>query len=82
MPKAGLNAAADEFNAGLALAGSANDARQPIRKGPFYALGPVQSWIVFTEGGLAVSREHQVVNGENVPVPGLYAAGSAGQGGC
>ncbi|WP_244323300.1 FAD-binding protein [Paraburkholderia dipogonis] len=76
-----LRSAIDEHNAKLQPGKSTGDQRQPVSRGPFYALGPVQSWIVFTEGGLAVSRDHEVINRTGDPVPGLYAAGSAGQGG-
>lgn len=55
--------------------------RKPLQQGPFYALGPVLSWIVFTEGGLAVTARHEVINTQGETVPGLFAVGSAGQGG-
>ncbi|MDP6173819.1 MAG: FAD-binding protein [Rhodospirillales bacterium] len=50
-------------------------------RAPFYALGPVLSWIVFSEGGLKVDEKLRVLGEDGQPVPGLYAAGSAGQGG-
>jgi succinate dehydrogenase/fumarate reductase flavoprotein subunit len=49
--------------------------------GPFVALGPVKSWIVTTEGGLAVDRHMRVLNDEGNLIEGLFAAGSNGQGG-
>jgi succinate dehydrogenase/fumarate reductase flavoprotein subunit len=49
--------------------------------GPFYALGPAISWIVFSEGGLKIDTEFRVLDQDNQPIEGLYAAGSAGQGG-
>jgi succinate dehydrogenase/fumarate reductase flavoprotein subunit len=52
-----------------------------FRKPPFYALGPAKSWIVFTEGGLRVDDRLQVLGPDGMPIGGLYAAGSAGQGG-
>jgi succinate dehydrogenase/fumarate reductase flavoprotein subunit len=52
----------------------------PAKK-PFYAIGPAKSWIVFSEGGLRVDENLQVVNKAGEPIDGLYAAGSAGQGG-
>ena len=48
---------------------------------PFYALGPAKSWIMTTDGGLAVNRDLQVLDGKDLPIPGLYAAGSVGLGG-
>jgi len=52
-----------------------------IGKGPFHALGPVKSWIILTDGGLTVNRDHQVTRGDGQAIPGLYAVGSVGQGG-
>ena len=54
--------------------------RLPISHPPFYALGPVRSYVVFTEGGLQISDQFAVLaNGQ--PKPGLYAVGAVGQGG-
>lgn len=64
-----------------ALPAREGDQRTPVAQGPFHALGPVLSWIVFTEGGLAVTSRHEVLNSEGALVPGLFAVGSAGQGG-
>lgn len=50
-------------------------------RGPFVALGPVRSWIVTTEGGLAVDGELRVLDEAGQPIAGLFAAGSNGQGG-
>ena len=36
---------------------------------------------VHAEGGLAVDHEHRVLGAGDQPIPGLYAAGSTGQGG-
>ncbi|MBS4049322.1 MAG: FAD-dependent oxidoreductase [Alphaproteobacteria bacterium] len=55
--------------------------RQPLAKGPFHALGPVKSYIILTDGGLTVNRNHQVTRKDGTIVEGLYAVGSAGQGG-
>lgn len=48
---------------------------------PFYALGPAKGWIAITDGGLAVTTRMEVVGEGGRVIPGLYAAGSAGQGG-
>ena len=55
--------------------------RMPIMRQPFFALGPVRSQIVFTDGGLAITDRMEVVRNDGKPIPGLYAAGSNGQGG-
>ncbi len=61
-----------------ALAGGG---RPPIAAPPFFALGPVKSYVVFTDGGLRVTERLQVVDAAGAVIEGLYAAGSAGQGG-
>lgn len=48
---------------------------------PFVALGPVRGYINAMEGGLAVDNDLAVLGADNQPIPGLFAAGSAGQGG-
>lgn len=48
---------------------------------PFYALGPAKAWIVVTDGGLAITTRMEVLGQNGQVIPGLYAAGSAGQGG-
>lgn len=55
--------------------------RPPISTGPFYALGPVKSYVVFTDGGLNVTEKLEVIHANGEIIPGLYAAGSVGQGG-
>lgn len=49
--------------------------------GPYVALGPVRSVFVHSEGGLAVDNQHRVLGADGRALPGLYAAGSTGQGG-
>jgi succinate dehydrogenase/fumarate reductase flavoprotein subunit len=48
---------------------------------PYHVLGPVRSWILLTEGGLNVDTRLRVLDENERPIPGLFAAGSAGQGG-
>lgn len=57
------------------------DGPRPLTRGPFYLLGPAQLFVTFTDGGLAVDTSHRVLDGNDAPIPGLYAAGSTGQGG-
>ncbi len=49
--------------------------------GPYIALGPIKSYVVFTEGGVPVTERLEVIGPEGAVIPGLYAAGSTGQGG-
>jgi len=55
--------------------------RPPLERGPYYALGPIKSYCVFADGGLKVSDALEVLGPDDRPIPGLYAAGSVGQGG-
>ncbi len=57
------------------------EGRPPIGKPPFHALGPAKSWIVLTDGGLKINNQFEVLADDDRPIPGLYAAGSNGQGG-
>jgi fumarate reductase flavoprotein subunit len=65
---------------GKVMAAFKPSAAKPPR-GPFYALGPAYSMIPFTDGGLAVSPKMEVLGEDEKPIAGLFAAGSAGQGG-
>jgi succinate dehydrogenase/fumarate reductase flavoprotein subunit len=64
-----------------ALARSARAAGRPLGEGPYVALGPVRAVFVHAEGGLAVDALHRVLGPGDTAIPGLYAAGSTGQGG-
>lgn len=65
-----------------ALARSAKrDGHGALGEGPYIALGPVRSVFVHAEGGLMVDLQHRVLDAQDRPIPGLYAAGSTGQGG-
>ena len=55
--------------------------RRKMLMPPFIALGPVRAYIMTTDGGLAVNERLQVLGAGDRPIPGLYAAGSTGQGG-
>ena len=55
--------------------------RPPLARMPYYALGPVKSYVVFTDGGLKVRSQLEVLRADGAAIRGLYAAGSAGQGG-
>lgn len=70
----GMNAAVLERSAAVG-------GMRPLGQGPYVALGPVRSVFVHSEGGLAVDTEHRVLGADGQPLPGLYAAGSTGQGG-
>lgn len=71
---------ADALEASIAAHNAAGPANR-ISAPPFYALGPAKSYIVLTDGGLAINDRLQLLGTGDVPIPGLWAAGSAGQGG-
>jgi fumarate reductase flavoprotein subunit len=52
-----------------------------VTEGPFYALGPMNAYVTLADGGLAVDTELRVTTEDGEVVPGLWAAGSTGQGG-
>lgn len=64
-----------------ALAQSAAASPTAFSRPPYYALGPLYSWIMTTDGGLDVTPNFEVLRGDGRVIPGLYAAGIAGQGG-
>lgn len=75
MPVQTLQRTVEAYNA------SGRDDRPPIERGPFHALGPVKSYCVFADGGLDVDESMAVIGPNAEVVPGLFAAGSVGQGG-
>ena len=75
VPADALAATFERYNAGE------RGTRPELTRAPYYALGPVKSYVVFTDGGLKVSERLEVLRGDGSVIPGLYAAGSAGQGG-
>ncbi len=48
---------------------------QPVTSPPFYAI-PACAGITVTSGGLSVNGRGQVMDGNDSPIPGLFAAGS------
>jgi len=86
VPPDGLTSAVARYNAAQtaaapAVCGGLGGARPQVSEKPFYALGPVFSWIVLTDGGLRVSARHEVQRADCSVIPGLFAVGSVGQGG-
>lgn len=76
MPAAALAETVADYN--RAVSGGS---RLGMSESPFFALGPVKSVITHTDGGLAIDAELRVLGPDDKPIPGLFAAGSAGQGG-
>ena len=53
----------------------------PLDTGPWVLLGPVKAYFTTTEGGAAINQRFQVLDRQDQPIPGLFAAGQAGLGG-
>ncbi len=82
LPRAAFETTIADYNAGSASADvPARRERPAIAKPPFYALGPAKAYIIFTNGGLKVTSNLEVVGKQERPIPGLYAAGANGQSG-
>ena len=75
VPAAALERTVAEYN------GDLPEGCPALTSGPYVAIGPVKSWIVFSDGGVRINRDFQALTPAGVPIPGLYAAGSSGQGG-
>jgi succinate dehydrogenase/fumarate reductase flavoprotein subunit len=75
VPAAQLSATLERYNS------AERTARPALARAPYYALGPIKSYVVFTDGGLKVSDRLEVLRDNGSIIPGLYAAGSVGQGG-
>lgn len=86
IPADALEATVKEFNAAV-KAGKAKELDPPygfatphaLETGPFY-LVPGAGGIATTMGGPQINKHAQVVNLEDEPIPGLYAAGAAAGG--
>src|SRR5262249_24146117 len=83
LPAGALEATIAEYNAALAADQSARLAPPrtaisykpyPIKQPPYYAL-PLCAGITFPMGGIATDDVGRALNGQNVAIPGLYAAG-------
>lgn len=61
--------------------GQRSGRQQPLATPPYYALGPVKSWVLVTPVGVAVNARLEVLDAGGAAIQGLYAAGGVGQGG-
>lgn len=83
LPAGALETTIGEYNAALAI-GKPRDLTPPrtdaphrpypVARPPYYALR-LCAGITFTMGGLATDNVGRVLNEQNAPIPGLYAAG-------
>ena len=80
IPPGALRDTIQAHNAALA-AQTDRGKRAPLAEGPFHAFGPLYSWVVVTQGGLAVDDDLRVLREDGSVIEGLFAAGNAGLGG-
>ena len=69
-----LAAAIDHANVG-------REEEKRLSAGPFYALGPVKTWVLVAPVGLTVNTSFEVLAADGRVIPGLYAAGHVGMAG-
>ncbi len=77
--RAALRTTVDEYNAACdqhhdPVFGKDRKYLKPLRKPPYYAIIG-QSHICDTIGGIKIDEKMQVIDTEDAPIPGLYAAG-------
>ncbi len=71
----------ENFLETISRCNTGNSGRSTIKVPPYFALGPAKSWIMTTDGSLEVTANLEVMDESGAPIPGLYTAGSVGQGG-
>ena len=82
LPRAPFEKTLAGYNANTSTADAPQRGERPaVVKPPFYALGPAKAYIIFTNGGLKVTLNLEVVGQNEQIIPGLYAAGANGQSG-
>ncbi len=82
LPRTAFEKTLADYNANAAASDAPVRGDRPaIVKPPFYALGPAKAYIIFTNGGLKVTLNLEVVGKNEQIIPGLYAAGANGQSG-
>jgi len=72
---------ADKLAAAIDDANQDRDDKMKLTAGPFYALGPVKTWVLVAPVGLAVNTKFEVLSTEGKIIPGLYAVGHTGMAG-
>jgi len=85
LPSAEVQRTVEQYNA--FAAGQDEDAFHrtdrpaPLAGNRWVLLGPVKAYFTTTEGGAAIDKHMQVLDGDDRPIPGLYAVGQNGLGG-
>ncbi|MFB6311175.1 MAG: FAD-binding protein [Salinirussus sp.] len=84
MQPAVLEEAIEEFNAAARWERPDRfgrmDFTEPLVEPPFYALGPIGTYALITDGGVAVNTRLEALDGDGAPIRGLYAVGDTAGG--
>jgi fumarate reductase flavoprotein subunit len=75
-----LRIAEEALLATLDSVNSQRDEEKRLLDGPYYALGPLKLWGLPAPVGLAVDTKLRVLDQNDNPIAGLFAAGNTGQG--
>ncbi len=85
LPAAAVRETIERFNrdaaAGAEDAFGRPSGRTPLAGNRWVLMGPVKAYFTTTEGGAAINQQMQVLDHNDRPIPGLYAAGQTGLGG-
>jgi len=72
---------AEQLMASVELANRSRSEATRLLEGPFYALGPVKTWVLVAPLGLRVTNHFEVLHRDGGVIPGLFAVGHVGMGG-
>jgi fumarate reductase flavoprotein subunit len=72
---------ADNLRTSIDEANRGRPDESKLSLGPFYALGPVKTWVLVAPVGLAVNTRFEVLSANGMVIPGLYAVGHTGMAG-
>ncbi|HTU09613.1 MAG TPA: FAD-dependent oxidoreductase [Allosphingosinicella sp.] len=75
-----LGMPADALAATIAATNAGREEALRLVEPPYYALGPVKTWVLVGSIGLAVNTRLEVLDADRRAIPGLYAVGQAGVG--
>ncbi len=75
-----LSITEDNFLATLKCVNGEREEGKKLVEGAYYALGPLKLWGLPAPVGLAVDTKLRVLDQNDIPISGLFAAGNTGQG--
>jgi succinate dehydrogenase/fumarate reductase flavoprotein subunit len=72
---------AEQLQVSVELANRSRPDSMQLLEAPFYALGPVKTWVLVAPLGLRVTGHFEVLHRDGGIIPGLFAVGHVGMGG-